>query len=77
MPTMNRFTGHIQNRSLKKEKKYIRKNYQKQEDGRFILRNKIESLAKDAGIDCWLSPSTLTFPPKGLESTGSPLMNLP
>ena len=49
----------------------------KARDGRFLLRNKIEALAKDAGIDCWLSPSTLTFPPKGLESTGSPLMNLP
>ena len=49
----------------------------KAKDGRFILRKKIETLAKDSGIDCWLSPSTLTFPPKGLESTGSPLMNLP
>jgi Asp-tRNA(Asn)/Glu-tRNA(Gln) amidotransferase A subunit family amidase len=49
----------------------------KARDGRFILREKIEALAKDAGIDCWLSPSTLTYAPKGLESTGSPLMNLP
>jgi len=28
-------------------------------------------------IDIWLSPSTTSLPPLGLESTGSPLMNLP
>ncbi len=28
-------------------------------------------------IDCWISPSATSLPPKGLQSTGSPLMNLP
>jgi len=46
-------------------------------DGRLFYRNEIESLAKVSGIDMWISPSTLTFPPEGLASTGSPLMNLP
>ncbi len=45
--------------------------------GRFILRNKIESFKKNSNIDLWVSPSTLTPAPEGLESTGSPLMNLP
>jgi len=47
------------------------------QDGRLFYRNEIESLAKVSGIDLWISPSTLTFPPEGLTSTGSPLMNLP
>jgi Asp-tRNA(Asn)/Glu-tRNA(Gln) amidotransferase A subunit family amidase len=46
-------------------------------DARLFYRNEIESLAKVSGIDMWISPSTLTFPPEGLASTGSPLMNLP
>jgi Asp-tRNA(Asn)/Glu-tRNA(Gln) amidotransferase A subunit family amidase len=46
-------------------------------DGRFILRTKIESFKKNYNINLWVSPSTLTTAPKGLESTGSPLMNLP
>ena len=29
------------------------------------------------GIDLWLSPAATSLPPKGLSSTGSPLMNLP
>jgi Asp-tRNA(Asn)/Glu-tRNA(Gln) amidotransferase A subunit family amidase len=49
----------------------------KARDGRFLLRKEIESLANEAGVDCWVSPATLTFPSKGLASTGSPLMNLP
>lgn len=37
----------------------------------------VASLMDSEGIDCWLSPSATSLPPKGLESTGSPLMNLP
>jgi Asp-tRNA(Asn)/Glu-tRNA(Gln) amidotransferase A subunit family amidase len=29
------------------------------------------------GLDLWLSPSTLGPAPKGLDSTGDPVMNLP
>lgn len=46
-------------------------------EGRIFYRNKIESMAKAAEIDIWVSPSTLTYPPEGIASTGSPLMNLP
>ena len=44
---------------------------------RFNLRNELESLKNISGIDLWVSPATLTLPPEGLASTGSPLMNLP
>ena len=37
----------------------------------------VEEMMNKEGIDLWLSPSVLTLPPKGLTSTGSPLMNLP
>ena len=62
---------------IEEGKKVHKEELTKAKDGRCLLRNKIEALAKDSGIDYWFSPSTLTFPPKGLESTGSPLMNLP
>ncbi len=45
--------------------------------GRFKLREELESLKHKSGIDLWVSPATLTLPPEGLKSTGSPLMNLP
>lgn len=46
-------------------------------NGRFALRNYIEDEKLKNGIDLWLSPATVTTAPTGLESTGSPLMNLP
>lgn len=44
---------------------------------RLTARNEIETTCKKENIDLWVSPATLTTPPRGLESTGSPLMNLP
>lgn len=41
------------------------------------FRNHIAHVAGKKGIDIWLSPSALDTAPKGLQSTGSPLMNLP
>lgn len=46
-------------------------------NGRFILREKLGSIMQKHEIDLWASPSTVTGAPEGLESTGSPLMNLP
>lgn len=45
--------------------------------GRFQLREELKSLKHKSGIDLWISPAVLTLPPEGIESTGSPLMNLP
>lgn len=41
------------------------------------LRADIEQTMQATNIDCWICPSTLDTPPKGLDSTGSPAMNLP
>ena len=46
-------------------------------DLRSSVSLELESVIKQEGIDCWLSPATTSLPPKGLGSTGSPLMNLP
>lgn len=46
-------------------------------NGKLEQRMHLDRLMKSLGIDVWLSPSTLTPPLKGIESTGSPLMNLP
>jgi len=41
------------------------------------LRARLNDLMVENGIDLFLTPSTTTPAPKGLESTGSPLMSLP
>jgi len=41
------------------------------------LRAELEALMAQAGIDVWISPSAPGPAPKGINSTGSPLMNLP
>lgn len=41
------------------------------------LRAELEMLMTQAGIDVWICPSTTGPAPKGITSTGSPLMNLP
>ncbi len=44
---------------------------------RAALNEKISQTAVRECIDVWLSPSSLDAAPPGLQSTGSPLMNLP
>lgn len=46
-------------------------------EGRATLRNDLEALMEQAGIDLWISPATTGPAPEGLDSTGSPIMNLP
>jgi Asp-tRNA(Asn)/Glu-tRNA(Gln) amidotransferase A subunit family amidase len=41
------------------------------------LRTELEALMAQAGIDMWICPSAPGPAPKGITSTGSPLMNLP
>ncbi|MEI6580206.1 MAG: amidase, partial [Eubacteriales bacterium] len=44
---------------------------------RQVLINQVNETMEKEGINVWISPATLTLPPQGLTSTGSPLMNLP
>ncbi|MDR4988434.1 MAG: amidase [Bacteroidales bacterium] len=37
----------------------------------------LENVMTKEGIDCWVSPAATSLPPRGLSSTGSPLMSLP
>ncbi len=46
-------------------------------EGRSIVKNRIENIMNDKGIDIIISPSAVGAAPKGLKYTGSPLMNLP
>jgi len=41
------------------------------------LREKVHSSMRDKGIDLWLTPSTISTAPRGLQTTGTPLMSLP
>jgi Asp-tRNA(Asn)/Glu-tRNA(Gln) amidotransferase A subunit family amidase len=45
--------------------------------GREALRTELTALMDSAGIDAWLAPSAAGAAPRGLESTGDPVMNLP
>jgi Asp-tRNA(Asn)/Glu-tRNA(Gln) amidotransferase A subunit family amidase len=45
--------------------------------GRLKLRDELTRLMDEHGLDLWLSPSAPGPAPKGLASTGSPVMNLP
>jgi Asp-tRNA(Asn)/Glu-tRNA(Gln) amidotransferase A subunit family amidase len=45
--------------------------------GRARLREELTELMTTAGIDLWISPSAPGPAPKGLSSTGNPVMNLP
>ena len=42
-----------------------------------MFRKKIVNLMQEEKIDLWVTPSTTTAAPLGLNSTGSPLMSLP
>ena len=46
-------------------------------DGRFTLRRELEEALAAAGAELWISPSAPGPAPEGLDSTGSPIMNLP
>ena len=45
--------------------------------GRETLRNELTALMDEHGIDLWISPAAPGPAPKGLDSTGDPVMNLP
>ena len=42
-----------------------------------MISAEIRRVFLDHNIDLWISPSTVGPAPKGLESTGDPVMNLP
>jgi Asp-tRNA(Asn)/Glu-tRNA(Gln) amidotransferase A subunit family amidase len=46
-------------------------------DGREELRDVLTSLMDDHRIDLWISPPALGAAPRGLDSTGDPVMNVP
>ena len=45
--------------------------------GRKKLRIELTEMMESEGIDLWISPSAVGPAPKGLDSTGDPIMNLP
>ena len=42
-----------------------------------VLRRELQTAMDGAGIDLWAAPATVGPAPRGLESTGDPVMNLP
>ena len=46
-------------------------------DGQAVLRRQLQSAMDHAGVDVWVAPSTVGPAPRGLESTGDPVMNMP
>jgi Asp-tRNA(Asn)/Glu-tRNA(Gln) amidotransferase A subunit family amidase len=50
---------------------------QRDRAGRAKLRNELTALMDEHKIDLWLSPPAPGPAPRGLDSTGDPIMNLP
>jgi len=50
---------------------------QRLRSGRLAFREELEQLMRSERIACWICPSTTDHAPPGLESTGSPTMNIP
>jgi Asp-tRNA(Asn)/Glu-tRNA(Gln) amidotransferase A subunit family amidase len=46
-------------------------------DGQAVLRRELQGAMERDGIDLWVAPSTVGPAPRGLESTGDPVMNMP
>jgi Asp-tRNA(Asn)/Glu-tRNA(Gln) amidotransferase A subunit family amidase len=46
-------------------------------DARDAFRDELRGRMRDAGIDAWICPSATGPAPRGLESTGDPVMSLP
>jgi Asp-tRNA(Asn)/Glu-tRNA(Gln) amidotransferase A subunit family amidase len=46
-------------------------------EGRSKLRQELTHLMDEQGVDLWISPAAQGTAPKGLASTGNPVMNLP
>ncbi len=46
-------------------------------EGRGELREQLQALMEEYGIDAWISPAAPGPAPEGIESTGDPAMNLP
>jgi Asp-tRNA(Asn)/Glu-tRNA(Gln) amidotransferase A subunit family amidase len=42
-----------------------------------VWRKALDALMQQEGIDLWISPPARGAAPRGLESTGDPVMNLP
>lgn len=45
--------------------------------GREKLRQELMTAMAEEGVDLWIAPAALGTAPRGLESTGDPIMNLP
>ncbi len=52
-------------------------NVKEAQQMRAALNQQMNQTAVREGVDVWLSPSSVDAAPQGLQSTGSPLMNLP
>ncbi|MBI5825814.1 MAG: amidase [Chloroflexi bacterium] len=62
---------------IRRGQQITRSQYQSALQARDTFRADLRRAMIDNNIDLWLSPSTIGPAPKGLESTGDPVMNLP
>ncbi len=69
---------HLQTFNLVGEARLIdAETYQAARASRLELRERLENAMDEHGIDLWLSPPATGPAPEGIDSTGSPIMNLP
>jgi Asp-tRNA(Asn)/Glu-tRNA(Gln) amidotransferase A subunit family amidase len=62
---------------IERGKQIGRQTLQSALQGQKILRDELDNAMTKHGIDLWLTPSAVGPAPRGLQSTGDPVMNLP
>ncbi len=62
---------------IQQGQKVTKQNLNKAREGQVILRKELEELKNKFKFNLWITPSTTTDAPEGINSTGDPAMNLP
>ncbi len=62
---------------IQQGQKVTKQNLNKAREGQVILMKELEELKNKFKFNLWITPSTITDAPKGINSTGDPVMNLP
>jgi len=62
---------------VKRGQKFFNSQLQAALEGRNVFRAQMTQIMNDKDIDLWICPPTIGPAPKGLDSTGDPVMNLP
>ena len=62
---------------IEKGKRVSKEEWSEGRDSTLKLRQELEALMSESGIDLWICPAAPGPAPEGIHATGDPIMNLP